>query len=361
MKVLLGITLPDLGGAQMHVLALATALPAHIERLVATSAAGPLTERLAGIAEVRLVAGLRREINPLADLRALGSFSALLRKLAPDLVHLHSSKAGWLGRVAARRRRVPAVYTVHGWAFLNRGSPLTGAPAWWLERAGARAGGEIVCVAESDLDVAIRSGLASRDRLHHVPNGLPDLAAQPSSDLADLPRPLAVWVGRLDPPKDPVAAITAFRAAGEPGSLVVAGEGRLASAARAAASGSTRVRFLGRRGDVPELLAAADLFVLTSRSEALPITLLEAFRAGRAVLASDAGDIGRVLARTRAGWSVPAGDAAALRATWESVAAAPERLAEAGANGRAAFLAHYTVERMVEGVLHVYEIARSRS
>lgn len=361
MKVLLGITQTNTGGAQTHVATLAASLPAGIEVTLATGGPGPLTTQLAGAVSVRYVDGLCREVAPLRDLRALASFRALIRDLQPDLVHLHSSKAGFLGRLAARRLGVPAVYTVHGWAFLNRGSPLGGTPAWWLERAGARSGGEIVCVAESDLEVALRTGLAPRERLHHVPNGLPDLVARPAPELAGLPRPLALWVGRLDPPKDPVSAVAAFRAAGEPGSLVIVGAGRLEARARAAAGGSPRILFLGQRQDVPELLAAADLFVLTSRSEALPITLIEAFRAGRAVLASEVGDLGRVLARTGSGWSVPPGRGPDLAATWKRLAASPGELAEAGARGREAFLRHYTVERMVKGVLQVYEIARGRA
>jgi len=361
MKVLLVITLTDTGGAQTHVATLAAALPVGTELTLATGGPGPLTERLAGAVPVRYLDGLCREVAPLRDLRALASFRALIRELQPDLVHLHSSKAGFLGRLAARHLGVPAVYTVHGWAFLNRGSPLGSAPAWWLERAGARLGGEIICVAESDLEVARRTGLAPKQRLHHVPNGLPDLVARPAPDLAGLPRPVALWVGRLDPPKDPVLAVTAFRAAGEPGSLVIVGAGRLEARARAAAGDSPRIFFLGQRRDVPELLAAADLFVLTSRSEALPITLIEALRAGRPALASEVGDLGRVLARTRAGWSVPPGRGSELAATWKRLAASPAELTEAGARGREAFLRHYTVERMVEGVLHVYEVARGRT
>jgi glycosyltransferase involved in cell wall biosynthesis len=124
---------------------------------------------------------------------------------------------------------------------------------------------------------------------------------------------VAIWVGSLDERKDPLAAVRAAREAGV--LLLVVGDGPLRSQVERAAG--ARVRVLGRRADVPRLLAAADLYVLTSRREGLALSLLEAMAAGLAPVVTDLPENREAVGD--AGVAVPPGDA-------DELAAAIERL-----------------------------------
>ncbi|HLQ23811.1 MAG TPA: glycosyltransferase, partial [Gemmatimonadales bacterium] len=117
---------------------------------------------------------------------------------------------------------------------------------------------------------------------------------------------------------------------------------------------SSQVHLLGLRSDVANLLAAADVFVLPSLSEGLPLALLEAMLAGRPIVASDVGEIRSVLANGYAGRLVPPGDAAALAGAVGELLDSPAEAKALGerAAGRAA--AEYTVERMTERYAEIY-------
>lgn len=126
MRIAYVITRADVvGGAQVHVRDLAAAMQnAGHEATVLAGAPGPLAQQLAarGVA-FRDVPALVRPIAPLRDVAALRQLRARLRELRPNLVSTHSSKAGWLGRLAARSLGIPVLFTAHGWAF------TTGVPA----------------------------------------------------------------------------------------------------------------------------------------------------------------------------------------------------------------------------------------
>ena len=148
-----------------------------------------------------------------------------------------------------------------------------------------------------------------------IPNAI-DVGAAPQAPLAGDP-PQIVTVGRLAAPKDPLTLVHALPALGpRPYSLAFVGDGRDRPAVEARAARAPRRRtgstLLGERHDVPELLAAADIFVLASRSEGAPLSILEAMAAGLPVVASDVGGVAELVADGETGLLVPAGDAAAL-------------------------------------------------
>jgi glycosyltransferase involved in cell wall biosynthesis len=145
-----------------------------------------------------------------------------------------------------------------------------------------------------------------------------------------------LYAGRLEPVKGPDVLLEAFaeiRVALPDATLVVAGEGSLASElrARVAERPLPGVRFLGQRSDIPDLIAAADLVVLPSRGEGMPTLLLEALLAGRAVVATRVGAVADVTEDGRFARIVPPGDAATLARACIALlrdSAARQRLAE---------------------------------
>ncbi|MGY1784312.1 glycosyltransferase family 4 protein [Geodermatophilus sp. SYSU D00698] len=319
--------LPALAGAGAGVTVCG---PAATDALFGFSAA-------AGFTPVEISAGL----DPLADTRAV----LALRPAAAgaDLVHAHGLRAGLVAAAAVRGgTRRPLVVTLHN-ALPERSGPLRRVLAA-AERATVRAA-DVVLAASGDLaDNARRLG--ARD-VRVAPVSAPALPpARRSRDevraglgLAD-GRPLVLAVGRLHPQKGydvllDAAAALARGAAGDRAPLVaIAGDGPLEAelSARIAAQ-RLPVTLLGRRDDVADLLAAADLVVLPSRWEARSLTAQEALRAGTPLVATRTGGLPELLGD--GALLVPAGDAAALAGAVADLLADPARAAALAEAGRA--------------------------
>jgi len=139
--------------------------------------------------------------------------------------------------------------------------------------------------------------------------------------------------------------------------LAIAGRGETAEALRRQARDlgvGDRVHLLGLRGDIPNLLGGADVFVLPSLSEGLPVALLEAMSAGCAIVASDVGDVRTVLDDGRAGVLVPPGDARALAVAVDGLLRTPDRARELAAWAQRRAVQEYDVARMVARYAAIY-------
>ena len=177
---------------------------------------------------------------------------------------------------------------------------------------------------------------------------------------------LLVAVGNLYPVKghrhliDAVALLAARHPALH---VAIAGRGALEGDLRAAARDrglADRVHLIGLRSDVPAVLAAADVFVLPSLSEGLPLALLEAMFAGRPIVASAVGEVSAALAHGVAGVLVPPGDPQALAAALDGVLSDPQRAGELGRAAVRRAAAEYDISRMVRRYVDLYEEALGR-
>jgi glycosyltransferase involved in cell wall biosynthesis len=268
---------------------------------------GPLTEaaEAAGI-QCLYVPDLVRKISPARDSRALFQLRSVLREKQFDIVHTHSSKTGILGRVAGRLAGVPVVmHTVHGYAFPAARGSSERLLFHGIEYLGARCCDAMVVLKEDDRLLARNTLHFAASKLHLLPNGV-DVSryrprATPERDRLRRERlgigsgTFAVgMVGRLWPQKNPATLLEAVPKllAGTKANVAVyfIGDGELRETleARVAELGlQKRVTFLGWRTDVPELLAALDVFALPSRWEGLPLAILEALSSAVPVVASD--------------------------------------------------------------------------
>ena len=222
---------------------------------------------------------LGRAVHPLRDGRALAELIARLRRLRPDVVHTHASKAGALGRLAARVLRIPAVHTFHGHV-LDGYFPRP--VAWALERIEGRLarGGVVTATGPATArDLARRLGVP----VEVVPPGVRLPAPTPGARerwRASLgsPERIALAVGRAAAVKDHARFVRAARAAGY--LPVVAGAARVPGALA-----------LGPVAQMQDLYAACDVVVSASRREGTPFALLEAAWCGRPVVATPVGDV----------------------------------------------------------------------
>ena len=368
MKIAYLITRADpIGGAQIHVrdLAFAAREHGHSPSLI-TSGGGPLVEGFqeAGIPVV-LLRHLTAPIRPWQDMQALGEIRRALAEVRPDLVAAHSSKAGLLGRLAARSLRIPIVFTVHGWAF-TPGVPGSRAAVYRrLERMAGPLASRLITVSEFDRRLALEARIAPPDRVVTVHNGIPDVPPALRAEPGRIP-PRIVMVARFEPQKDHATLIRALAGLRELGwELDLIGDGPEMPAMRSLAQElgvAERIRFLGQRMDVHRLLADAQVAVLTTNWEGLPLSILEAMRAGLPVIASDVGGIAETIRDGQTGYTVARGAVEQVRDRLGRLLGDPMQRKSFGAGGRAYYERQFTLEHCVSRTLELYEsvVARKR-
>lgn len=352
----------DIGGAQVHVRDMSEAfrLLGH-EVTVIAGEPGKFSAELAarGIPQ-RSIRALATPIHPGKDLAALFGVVKALREIRPDIVAVHTAKAGLVGRIAASILGYPVVFTPHGWSIADRISTRKGRIFGAIEKLAARFSSRIINVCDFEVELAHSRGVASKDKLVKIYNGLPDSDDGIRADVsADPPR--LVMIARMAPPKDHATLLQALsRLKHLNWNLDFAGDGPLESALRRMVQDlglAERVRFLGFRKDPADLLRSAQIFALASRSEAFPYSILEAMRAGLPVIATRVGGIGEAVADGQTGLLAAPNNAADLAEKLEHVIADPKVRREFGDRGRERFLSHFTFEKMFFHTLRIYEEA----
>ncbi|PNY83001.1 glycosyl transferase family 1 [Deinococcus koreensis] len=361
MKIVFVITRGDsVGGAHIHVRDLSRQLMAlghHVT--VVVGGAGAYTAELerAGI-PFRSLQFLTREIRPRQEGRALLELRGVLAELRPDLVSTHSSKAGLLGRLAARSLGVPALFTAHGWAF-TEGVPESQRRFYTLaERLLAPLSRRIITVSEHDRQLALRRRVAPAHRLVTVHNGMPLLSGDALARPQHAP-PTLVMVARFQEQKDHATLLRALAGLQTlPWTLELIGDGPLEAQTMALAAElglAARVQFLGARSDVAERLRSAQIFVLATHWEGFPRSILEAMRAGLPVVASDVGGVRESVEDGVTGRVVPPADVDALRLALAGLIGSPQERQRLGDRGREVFLEQFTFTRMFAQTLEVYQ------
>lgn len=363
MRIAYIITRADpIGGAQIHVRDLAAAVRrlGHAATVI-TSGSGPFLDELRNQGTPTLVLRhLAVPIGPVRDFRALREIKAVLAELRPNLLALHSSKAGTLGRLAGRALRIPAVFTVHGWAF-TPGVPGTRAAFYrGVERLVAPLATRIITVSEFDRRLALEAGIASADRIVAVHNGMGDVGPALRADPGRTP-PRIVMIARFGDQKDHGTLLRALAGIQDRAwTLDLIGEGPLMGRTRALADSlglAERVRFLGQRMDVAEVLSNAQLSVLITNWEGFPLSVLEAMRAGLPVVATAVGGVAEAVQEGESGYLVPRGDVDRLRDRMARLLASPELRVQLGAHARARFEQQFTLGHCVTRTLTVYREA----
>jgi glycosyltransferase involved in cell wall biosynthesis len=349
-----------IGGVQIHIRDLAVSLQqrGHAPRvLVGGEGAFVESLRAAGV-PVGILPHLTVPISPLGDLLALGEIRSALRRQPPDLVALHSSKAGILGRIAARSLGVPALLTAHGWNFTPGIAPLPAAVYRQIERAVGRITTRIITVSEYDRRLALDAGLTSADRVVAVHNGIPDIPVELRARPDRAPTRL-IMIARFEAQKDHPTLLHALAGLRDLAwELDLVGDGPLLGRMESLAADlglRERVHFLGQRMDVPRLLAGAQLSLLVTNWEGLPLSILEAMRAGLPVIATDVAGIGEAISEGETGYLIPRGDVELLRERLARLLGDARLRLDQGRAARARYERHFTLDQFVDRTLAVYQ------
>lgn len=322
------ITKLELGGAQEVALHVVSHLdPTRYRVFLITGPGGLLTEEAQRLphVEVKLLPELGREIHPLDDLVALVQLTKLLRRLRPSIVHTHSSKAGVLGRWAAWFVGVPVIiHTIHGYGITPVQSPWLKYLLVMVERITGWITTQWVAVSQSD----IKKGLAWRLFKNNVLLVRPGIDPKPfqqgllHADRERLRRELGAEPGTslvgtvacLKPQKAPEDFIEVAKLVTQslPNvRLVLVGDGELRAKIESMIERHRLhdcVHLSGWRRDIPAVMHAFDIFLLTSHWEGLPRVLLEARVAGLPIVATQVGGADEVVVGGAIGELCQAGD-----------------------------------------------------
>jgi|FLOH01.1.fsa_nt_gi glycosyltransferase involved in cell wall biosynthesis len=309
-----------------------------------------------------------RSIAPGTDWKQRHQLESLLRKVQPDVVHTHSSKAGVLGRGASLTTGIGVrVHTPHTFAFLF--DAMFSAPKRYLfrriEAHYARRTHRLIAVSEGEAETMISSGVVSAAGVRVVPNGI-DMNLWGNikpvcRESIGVPKDaiMVLVAGLLNSAKGQDLAIQALSQARLQNLfLVLAGHGdELVALERLSATlgVADRVRFLGWRSDVPALVAAADIVLLPSRWEGMPYVVLEAMASGKPVLATKVDGARELILPGETGFLVDVQDTAAMAAGLDQLALlSPQTRANYGERGAARIRAGYQIDHMVRATQEVF-------
>jgi glycosyltransferase involved in cell wall biosynthesis len=315
------------GGSERRLYDVLRAIPAEHLVVVGRDSDPRAIEAVAADHEVMSCTDLVRSVDPRRDGRALVRLVSILRARSVDVVHTHQSKAGLLGRVAARSARVPIVYHSASMASFGPGYGRAESSAFAIaERLTAPLVSRYFVVG-TDLADRLAANGVSRRRLQVVRSSLdlrafvpatPDEVARLRATLGVVPeRPVVSYVGSLDERKGVLSLpdVVERAARGRPVTLLVAGDGpghATLDARRAHATRGVELVLLGHVDDVASVMRASDLLVLPSSAEGLPQVLVQAASCGLPFAAYEVDGVRELVSMGAEGRVVPVGDTGAL-------------------------------------------------
>ncbi len=368
------------GGTRKYLLDLAYHLPEDrfSQHLVVSTLRDPGfardVQRLREFGHTVTVVQMRRQISPGSDIAAFRQIRGLIKSWEPDVVHSHSSKAGFVARMAAAGLPVASLYTPHCFAFQMRLSSVRRWMYLQLERFAGRHTDLLVLPSQSQQELAVSARVVPRSKTRVVPTGVapeklkPNRTATQVRQSLDIPADATVLgtVALLSQQKGHKYLLQALPGLCQDRDIVLllAGDGPLQQPLKQLAarlSVAECVRFLGYREDIPELLAALDLFVLPSLWEGLPYALLEAMAAKVPVVTTDIPGNNDLVDGATTGWLAAAGDAEGLAAAiTEALSDTDEKHRRAHA-GYDRILAGHTLSHMINGYIELYSSAGEKS
>lgn len=376
-KVLHPITRLIVGGAQENTLLTASLLDKS--RFHTEIVSGPQTGSEGSLSEevqhrcipLTILPELVRQISPKNDLIALFKLSNFMRAGDFTIVHTHSSKAGILGRLAARLAGIPViVHTVHGWSFHAYMSPLERILYILLERWMASFTNALIAVARQDINKGLHAGIGRAEQYKLIRSAIPldefnALQADRAvvrNELNVPPEAIVIGnVGRFSVQKNPLDWV---RAAGKIGRtyqnvrFLLVGDGPLRSEVEKLIESEgigNQVILTGLRRDVPRLLSAMDIFLLTSLWEGLPRVIPQAMCMGLPVVANSADGTAEAIQDGKTGYLCPPGDILSIFEHCAYLINHPQKRQEMGRTGRAYATQEFDVHRMVTQITNLYE------
>ncbi|UCD79993.1 MAG: glycosyltransferase family 4 protein [Desulfobacterales bacterium] len=319
---------------------------------------------------IEMIPSLVRRISLMNDLHALWSLVRLILKEKPDIVHTHTSKAGFLGRLSAKIAKAGfIVHTPHGHVFYGHFGRWRSRFFLWIEKLFASFTHRLVALTDGEMNDYIALKVCPTGKLQKIHSGV-DIAKFKTVqvDTVEKKRTLGLgqngavvgFIGWLLPIKGPMHLLKAMEVVWQDVpdvQLVFIGKGDLDIDLRTAAlngSGNGRVKFLGWRDDVDEIIPVFDILALPSLNEGMGRVLVEAMAAGKPLVASNVGGIPDLVQHNENGLLVPPADEKALAAAIMQLINEPEKATLMGRRGQE-LCEQFSIEKMVEKIDNLYQ------
>lgn len=362
-RVLQAIRQGKIGGGESHVLDLVRSLDrSRFEPVVLSFTDGPMVSLLQNMDVPVFVIGSEKAF----DISVWKKVRALMIQERIDIVHVHGTRANTNVMWAARRLRIPLIYTVHGWSFHDGLHPVMRKARILSEQFITRRANVNICVSESNRQTGLKT--FGRFQAEVIRNGINPEKFNPAALLPDVRKAYGIpedslvvgYIARMTLQKDPEGMIRGFHAAlkSNPGMvLLMVGEGELKQAAvdTAAALGiSDKVIFDNFRQDVPAVLQGIDIYCLPSLWEGFPIGVLEAMAMGKTVVATDVDGTREAVTHEENGWLIPPKNTAALAGAIAKMAADEPLRAKLSQAAIQTVQEKYNVSGMTRRIENVY-------
>ena len=357
MRVLHVIARLNVGGTARYITRLAEELPKHkIETFIATGFVQGSEQEDSSAKKLRVIRipSLGRQINPIKDHFAFKQLLEVIREVKPDVLHTHTFKAGYIGRIKTKEinraagKQVKFVHTFHGHLFDDpEFSGLKSLIITSFERRFAMRTDAIVTVGGQVAKELLEREIGQPEQFTNIPPGVEPLTipkAKPRTKIT------IGWIARVTGVKNPLRALEIAKLFPD-AQFLIAGGGNMLDQVKAQAPRNTKV--LGWT-DAPKLFAASDIILSTSENEGMPIALIEAQLASKPVVATNVGGVSEVVLNNKTGF--------VTRKNTEDLAKALEKLINSkalrSAQGKAA-KAHatkaFSVEKMIQAHVSLYK------
>jgi len=312
------------------------------------------------------IAGLGRSVSLVSDIRAFFALVAMIKKIAPDVIHTHTAKAGVLGRLAAilAGRSAKRVHTFHGHLLHGYFSGWKVKLVIAIEKFLAKRTDVLVAVGNQVKEDLLAAGIGKSDQYRVFFPGL----VEPKKISKDVARQqfemeageiYVAYVGRMTAIKRPDRLLNTaaeIKTRNLPVKFIVAGEGDLFDATkRDSERRDLPVRFLGWRKDIGALFAASDIAILTSDNEGIPLTLIQAAQASLPMVATDVGSISDIVVHEVNGYLVDS-ESAALADALQKLAIDPVLRQIMGDAGRERTSRYFSLEKMCADHTELYQL-----
>lgn len=374
-KILFAITKSNWGGAQRYVFDLATTLPKNAyDVVVMLGGTGPLAHKLseAGI-RVISINGLGRDIKIMSEIGVFFRILFAIKREAPDILHINSSKMGGMGALAGRLAGISRiVFTAHGWPFNEKRGVLSRVLRFLGSWVTALLSHRVIAVSRYDTSQALRMPFV-KNKISLVWNGIPHETRKKQTDARALLLPHATFspgtliigsIGELHKNKGHEYAIRAMsiaikrqRADSPPLALVIVGGGEEKNRLDALVQTEgleESVILTGNKENAGALCSAFDIFILPSVKEGLPYVLLESASAGIPVIATETGGIPEVIKDMVSGILVQPENPDELAEAILFLAEHPEKRKAFGAEAKKTVREFFSAKEMVAKTIHVY-------
>lgn len=302
-KVAVIITKLELGGAQKVAISLCKKMDKNkFEPFLVCGCGGILDNETKEKIRVIFVKDLVREINPIKDLKALFSLCKILKKEKPIIVHTHSSKAGILGRVAAKLCGIKnIIHTIHGFSFNDTQSFFKKNLFICLEKFCANLSSILIPVSTENIIKGLKNNIGKKEKYHYIRLGVdidsfknfkqtPSLKQELKLNKGDI---LIITIGPFKPQKnlpDFIKLANNLSKIDNRFKFVIVGDGMLRNSFEEMIKNFNifnNIFLVGWRRDIPNILNSSDFFVMTSLWEGLPISTIEALCCGLVPIVND--------------------------------------------------------------------------